>query len=45
MSKKKQKPKKTKKIKEKQHTDHYGLGEAFMRLSDFLFGKGWNKTK
>ena len=34
-----------KKIKSTKKTiDHYGLGEAFMKMSDFLFGKGWNKT-
>ena len=34
-----------KKIKAtKENTDHYGLGEAFMKMSDFLFGKGWNKS-
>ena len=34
-----------KKIKAtKKTTDYYGLGEAFMKMSNFLFGKGWNKT-
>jgi hypothetical protein len=23
--------------------DPYGLGQSFMELSDFMFGKGWNK--
>ena len=34
-----------KKIKAtKKRNDYYGLGEAFMKMSNFLFGKGWNKT-
>jgi len=24
--------------------DPYGLGQSFMELSDFMFGKGWNVT-
>ena len=46
MKKKKTKIKKPKKIKEKEKkVDHYGLGKAFMKMSDFLFGKGWNTNK
>jgi len=46
MKKKKTKVKKSKKIKAKEKkVDHYGLGEAFMKMSDFLFGKGWNTNK
>ncbi len=39
------KPVAVKKKKEvKKPTDHYGLGASFMKMSDFLFGKGWNKS-
>ena len=39
------KPMVVKETKEvKKSTDHYGLGESFMKMSDILFGKGWNKT-
>ena len=41
MKKKKTKVKKPKKIKAKEKkVDHYGLGEAFMKMSDFLFEIG-----
>lgn len=46
MKKKKTKTKKPKKIQPKEKkVDHYGLGEAFMKMSNFLFGKGWNTNK
>ena len=46
MKKKKTKTKKPKKIQPKEKkVDPYGLGEAFMKMSDFLFGKGWNTNK
>ena len=34
-----------KKIKAtKKSNDHYRLVAPFMKMSNFLFGKGWNKT-
>ena len=43
MKKKKAKTKKPKKVQPKENkTDPYGLVKSFMKMSDFLFGKGWN---
>ena len=46
MKKKKVKTKKPKKVQPKENkTDPYGLVKTFMKMSDFLFGKGWNTNK
>ena len=46
MKKKKVKTKKPKKVQPKENkTDPYGLVKSFMKMSDFLFGKGWNTNK
>ena len=46
MKKKKAKTKKPKKVQPKEtKTAPYGLVKSFMKMSDFLFGKGWNTNK